>query len=596
MGQIKAPLALRSTPSTAAPKTLLLSHLEAGSTGCLHATQPGGVALAVYVMLGEILAAHSSQDRERLLLLLQNTGAVDAARLAALRRARAEGRTITEELFETVPDELLQDLMAERFRENLFQFLQGSTEPTFEALESVFVENIQVGHESRSLIDELDRQVQVAERLRGPPGLVLAPGHGSLKDPRHLKIAGLCSPRLPLPDLLARAPFESGRTLAMVAEMLERGILVPVTAHEGDTTDRPRPRPEAPPKVVVTPGRPDPRERRPEAKDAVAAALASAVSAAVAKVGRQRDAGTAPTIPPDAPPTLPPTRPPPRPPEPSVRRASPERPVAPAVDKAPLPPPHRGAPPPAPGFDPISSPIARKVAPLAVPAAPPKPSPMRELHAFDADHPTEEVVDDEMAAFQDYDQARVGGEFITERELLDRVEVLDAPPPERKTLPPPPPRPVENITIEMEDAEHATRAELAHAVSLNFAGPKLTDDDARRKLDVVNEMLARLVSALETAEGPGAGQPRAQLLVEGTPGAFAALFKGVEVDVSGRLPADTVLKNLRKRPASEHRRLLNRGLQDLIDRALSLASEELDDAALESLLESVAGYQQRLGM
>ena len=65
---------------------------------------------------------------------------------------------------------------------------------------------------------------------------------------------------------------------------------------------------------------------------------------------------------------------------------------------------------------------------------------------------------------------------------------------------------------------------------------------------------------------------------------------------SGRLSVDTVMKNLRKRPASEHRRLLNRGMQDVIERALSVASEELDDAELETMLEAVAGYQQRLGV
>ena len=57
-----------------------------------------------------------------------------------------------------------------------------------------------------------------------------------------------------------------------------------------------------------------------------------------------------------------------------------------------------------------------------------------------------------------------------------------------------------------------------------------------------------------------------------------------------------MLKNLRKRPASEHRRLLNRGLQDVIERSLSVASEELNDVQLDAFLEHIVGYQQRLGM
>jgi hypothetical protein len=148
----------------------------------------------------------------------------------------------------------------------------------------------------------------------------------------------------------------------------------------------------------------------------------------------------------------------------------------------------------------------------------------------------------------------------------------------------------------MEDAENATNSELASAVSLNFAGPKLGEDDARRKVLVVNEVLVQLLVGLDAAKGKGVGQSRAQLVIEGTPGAYSALFKGVEVDSGGQISVDLVMKNLRKRPASEHRRLLNRGMQDVIERALSVASEELDDAELERVLEAVAGYQQRLGV
>jgi hypothetical protein len=68
------------------------------------------------------------------------------------------------------------------------------------------------------------------------------------------------------------------------------------------------------------------------------------------------------------------------------------------------------------------------------------------------------------------------------------------------------------------------------------------------------------------------------------------------VDNRGQLPIEGVLKNLRRRPASEHRRLLNRGLSDIIERTLSMASEELDEAGLDALLEKIAGYQQRLGL
>ncbi|MBM4393132.1 MAG: hypothetical protein FJ090_18565, partial [Deltaproteobacteria bacterium] len=217
-----------------------------------------------------------------------------------------------------------------------------------------------------------------------------------------------------------------------------------------------------------------------------------------------------------------------------------------------------------------------------------------------SDEPIEEAVDD-LAAFADYDTSRAGGDFISDTHLLDRVELfpvgfIDAPTREPSAPPAPPSPPAREIFIEMEDAENASKADLVAAVSLNFAGPKLDDEEARAKIAVLNEVLDALVATLDAQHGAGHGQSRAQLLVECTPGAFAALFKGVEVDSHGLVPVEGVLKNLRRRPASEHRRLLNRGLNDLFERALSLASEELDDKPLDAMLEKIAGYQQRLGL
>ncbi|MFN7147479.1 MAG: hypothetical protein ACK4YP_27175, partial [Myxococcota bacterium] len=134
------------------------------------------------------------------------------------------------------------------------------------------------------------------------------------------------------------------------------------------------------------------------------------------------------------------------------------------------------------------------------------------------------------------------------------------------------------------------------AVSLNFSGPKLQDAEIHRKLSVTNDVLATIAEAIEGVEGRGSGQARLQLLVEGTSVPLAPLFKGVELTQDGRLPVALVVKNLRKRPGGEHRRLLNRGLSDLIERALSAAYEILDEEGLEAMLERIAGYQQRLGI
>jgi hypothetical protein len=194
--------------------------------------------------------------------------------------------------------------------------------------------------------------------------------------------------------------------------------------------------------------------------------------------------------------------------------------------------------------------------------------------------------EDDLAAFQDYDTVREAGAFLTDRTLLDRVDLdgsgatgLVA---STETL------------IEMEEADG--KESLKSAVSLNFSGPKLAEEEVLRKLEVTNEVLATIVAALESGVGRGAGVSRLQLLLEGTSVNLAPLFKGVEVDADGTLPVNLIVKNLRKRPLGEHRRLLNRGLADLIERALSAADEELDVDGFETMLEQLAGYQQRLGV
>lgn len=208
----------------------------------------------------------------------------------------------------------------------------------------------------------------------------------------------------------------------------------------------------------------------------------------------------------------------------------------------------------------------------------------------------ESLSHDELDLFSDNERRRGDGSFTVESSLLDKVELFDDSARRKRKVVPAPASPGGDILVEMEDADAAGKEGLAGAVSLNFAGPRLAEDEARRKLEVCNEVLNGLATAIDAQQGAGMGQARVQILVEGTPAAFAPIFKHVEIDESGCLPVDLVLKNLRKRPASEHRRLLKMGLGDLIERALSLAAEELDEAGIEGLLERIAGYQQRLGL
>lgn len=139
-------------------------------------------------------------------------------------------------------------------------------------------------------------------------------------------------------------------------------------------------------------------------------------------------------------------------------------------------------------------------------------------------------------------------------------------------------------------------AEAPTPVPATFSAPPLGEDEATAKIDVASEVLVAVRAALDTARGSAAGLPVVQLLVEAPPGRFSALFASVRLRADGSVPARDVVRNLRSRPATEHRNLLRDGLLDLIERALSMAADELSDEAVDELLAQVAGYNQRIGL
>jgi hypothetical protein len=185
--------------------------------------------------------------------------------------------------------------------------------------------------------------------------------------------------------------------------------------------------------------------------------------------------------------------------------------------------------------------------------------------------------EDDMEAFADHDErggTEAQGKFSTDAHNLDRVEVADTTPVAA---------PVEEI-----EAEAAPQA--------NFGAPTLTDADAQSKLAVANDVLVQISGAFDDEQGPGAGRAAIQLLVDGSAGRFVGLLVDVQADEEGHLDERQILRNLRERPTTEHRRLLNEGFADLIERALSMAADELDGDTVDAMLERVAGYRHRIGL
>ncbi len=130
---------------------------------------------------------------------------------------------------------------------------------------------------------------------------------------------------------------------------------------------------------------------------------------------------------------------------------------------------------------------------------------------------------------------------------------------------------------------------------LRRAAPTLSSTDIVSRIGVCNEVLSAMVDAWDKQYGPGEGRRTAQLLVDGAPMDHAALFRSAMVDARGRMGAASILKNIERRPASERRDLVTKGLSGLIDRVLSRCAEGLDEDRLEQMLKQVAGYRERLG-
>ncbi len=449
----------------------LLASLQDGRTGCLSAAVPGVGAVQAFLMAGDVLAVHAGDDDIRLLARVSAANLVPGAELEALAESCPNPGEFTDALYGVLDESTVQGLLFERFRENLYCFLGATDVAPFEPMEALFVANIQVGHDSHALVEELrSLRHRVGPLLSAR--LLLLPADGTATTAMEAEVIEACSNGLGVPELLRRASAEPNRVLQLVSDLLDRGALA---------WDNP------PPVKPTTPPPTAPAASEPSALD-------------LPLEDDYTDDGTQRSAPPSAPPVV-----------------------------------------------------------------------------------EEEYLD----AFGDYDTTRGDGSFSGVR---DRIDLAAADPDDEL------PGGRQASEPEMIDMPEADAAAQASAVSLNFSGPRLADDDARHKVDVVNEVLEAVRAAIDYLKGAGSGHARVQLIVDGSAGPFSALFNGVELRADGRLPVDAVLKNLRKRPITEHRRLLQRACTDVIERALSLASEDLDDVLMEQVLEKVAGYQQRLGI
>ena len=480
--------------TTDVPETLVRA-LNEGVTGALLGYTPTGERCTAYVMAGDLLAVQAADDDLALLRRLVNAGHLKAKQAADIEREVESGGAAAPLLFDLLPEELVTNALYERFRENTFRFLAGSGLVAFEPMDAVFVDNIQVGHDTTALLAELTAQREYLAALGLDLRMVLYAGQATASTEEQSQIVALTATGASLAEILDLSPLEATRTQILVATMLDAGTLELRSASASRLPDAPD--------YFADAGRwvSEPEYDQTPSSDVDILADADG------------DEHTE------------------------------------EVDRS--------------GF-----------------TSTPGVSPVQLLTSND--------VDDELAAFADHDYTRADGSFVQAKRSLDRVVLTEA------LLEGP--RASDQVVVEMEEADPVAIQSTRAVVSLNFEGRKLVDTDARRKIEVTNEVLSTVVSAIDEALGRGVGQSRAQVLVEGTSGPHAALFSHVELLPGGKLPVDRVLRNLKKRPEGERRYLLNRAMADVIERSLSLADGALDQPGMERMLETIAGYQQRMGV
>jgi hypothetical protein len=492
------------------PTEALRRHMEMGSTGALSVDLASGQAVSVYLLQGEILAAESAADGIELVRRLVNGEYITQEQGQTLVARLCHSPQVGDVLFGAVPDDLVMDLYGRRFRQNLADFLLCQAEARFTPKEDIHVENVQVGHDSYVLLEELQQQLELAAHLGEPAGSVfIARGEEPPSKPLEAFLLDRLPPAGSLDDLLETSPREPLETLVMVAELLESGCLVLAQDPESPLA------PEGDEETAEIPV-----GEQPEDDEAL-------------------EAGE----------------------EPSEELV--QEPVV--VEDAS-------------GLDPFFA--------VDDPSGDLGDEPMVVDDMSMLDGP---VGESDLAMFADQDRVRGGGDgvFTVSRELLDTVDLSGVELIRTDNDP-------EEMVLEMEDGDEVEAA--GGAVSLSFGSPPLTHEEAATKIQVTNEVLHQLCLALDDEHGSGSGQAAVQLLVESARTDLAVLFLNVDADRDGAIDTQRVIANIDRRPEAERRRLLNRAMRDLIERGFTMAVERISDERFEAMLESISGYQQRLGL
>lgn len=558
----------------------LSRHLQKGSIGRLSATTRS-VEVDIFVMNGSVVAAQTSDDIKLLLRRLYVAKALSRARATEFGGLADLGEGVFGMLLEEVDATLMEQVLFERFRDNVSRFLGVRDRATFHPMAAVFVENFQMGHDTQVLLLECAKQWRQSRHV--PLSIVLAQSHTEDASPDQKILAERLDGRRTVRQVLYDVPMEPVYGRAVLAQMLTNGIVV--RAHGSPLTDQQPSPPYDEARTAI--GGYGMRQTADDETMVEPTVLADHAAVLTDQTSYSRDYAN-----PDAEtevidnhiaevsvPSFPadevwddytgvglkvPYEPS------SYRRGLPSGPDSDDFDT--------DSPTVTADYDHSSMGVQREVSP-PVPVqdvatvTPPDSGPAAWLQAAEVD-----LDDDILEAFADHDHVRGGGDSEGQftQDFPERVEIAE---------------------LDLDPASDDEPIPVDDGPTSVFGVRTLADDAAAAKLAVANKNLVELVKAFDAESGNGRGRAAVQLLLEGCPSKYSPLFNDVSVRSDGTLPIEKVLRNLHLRPETEHRQLLNRGLVDLIERGLSLVMDEVvDDDSVDAVLEATAGYRQAIGL
>ena len=201
----------------------LTEHLSGGEIGCLK-LENNSSQITVYVMYGGIVGALSAQDDVQLVRRLRLASHLNDAQVRVLSTVMKADKPLLNFLFEMLSEETLHQFLYEQFLENIATFLSSTSKCSYEKLQAVFIDNLQMGHNTDFVLEHCSKLAESAASIELDIQLACAKTQGCLES--DLTILELFGKGQKLSNIIDKVPMGPLATRAQISELIHRGFLV----------------------------------------------------------------------------------------------------------------------------------------------------------------------------------------------------------------------------------------------------------------------------------------------------------------------------------------------------------------------------------